>query len=222
MTRKCKTEGCAAEIEVPADPLLAKFTLFCPVCSEKRIAQAQEAQAAAVAAEKAAIWNRLCPPAYQKTTVDRLPDPAKAAQVLAWNYGPRGLLLHGKTGSGKSRCAWLLAGKVFSSGKSVKVLDSMAGFRYGAAFQNGGRDAEEWVESFCKCGLLLCDDVFKVKLTDSFEAAIFAITDYRLTHDLPVVATLNDTGQTLASRMSDDRGDAFVRRLKEMCDVIQF
>lgn len=98
----------------------------------------------------------------------------------------------------------------------------MAGFQYGAAFSNSGREAQEWIESRAKCGLLFFDDAFKVKMTDSFESAVFAIVDYRLAHQLPILATLNDTGETLAKRMTGDRGDAFVARLKEMCQVIKF
>jgi DNA replication protein DnaC len=202
--------------------MLAKFIRFCPTCCEKFSAEAKEREEKYARQQKENDWARICPPAYRDTEISKLPNPAKAVELMAWNYGKMGLLLHGKTRKGKSRCAWLLCQRVFMAGKSVKVLDAMAGFKYAAAFANSGREAEAWVDSYCRTGLLFFDDVFKVKLTDSFEAAVFAIVDYRMSHNLPILATLNDTGETLAARMSSDRGDAFVARLKEMCEVINF
>lgn len=220
MNKNCK--NCGTEFNAPDDPVLNRFTPFCPKCATERREADAKTEQARLDRERESRWHSLCPPAYRDTVIEKLPNPNKATEILSWNYGATGLLLHGKTRKGKSRCAWLLVRKVFEAGKSIRVLDSMAGFQYGAAFANSGREAQEWVDVRCRCGLLFFDDVFKVKLTDSFEAAVFAIVDYRLSHQLPILATLNDTGDTLAARMSSDRGEAFVARLKEMCQVIQF
>jgi DNA replication protein DnaC len=220
MNKKCKQ--CSTEFTAPDDPVSKCFTPFCPVCAKARCEAGAAEERKRRDHEREVRWQSLCPPAFRDTLIEKLPDPAKAAEILTWDYSKTGLLLHGKTRKGKSRCAWLLVHKVFELGKSIQVLDSMAGFQYAAAFTNSGREAQAWVEARCRCGLLFCDDVFKVKLTDSFEAAVFAIVDYRLNHHLPILATLNDTGKRLAARMSSDRGDALVARLKEMCDTIQF
>ncbi|MDE2020031.1 MAG: hypothetical protein KGJ13_06835 [Patescibacteria group bacterium] len=220
MQKACK--DCAAAFQAPEDPVLCRFTVFCPDCYRKNEEKWKTEEAARIAAERETRWAAICPPAYLLTERSKLPHPTKADEVLSWNYGPTGLILHGKTRRGKTRCAWLLVRKVFETGKSVRVLDSMSGFQYGGAFANSGRDAQDWIDSRARAGLLFLDDVFKVKLTDSFECAVFAIVEYRLSHQLPIVATLNDTGETLASRMSSDRGDAFVARLREMCQIIQF
>ena len=66
------------------------------------------------------------------------------------------------------------------------------------------------------------DDIFKVKLTDSFENAIFTIIDQRINNLRPIIATTNDVGSTLAGRMSQDRGEPIVRRLREACKAIVF
>ncbi len=222
MQRKCKSDGCEVLVDVIDDPVLSRFTPFCPACCEKFSAEATAREEKNLREARQATWKKICPPDFQATEITQLPRPEKAQEILSWNYGRKGLLLHGKTGRGKSRCAWLLCERVFFGGKSVQVLGALAGFEYAGIFESGARAANEWIERRCKCGLLFFDDVFKVKLTDSFEAAVFAIVDYRLAHGLPILATLNDTGETLAARMTSDRGDAFVRRLKEMCDVIQF
>jgi DNA replication protein DnaC len=220
MNKKCKK--CNSEFTAPDDPVLNRFTPFCPVCATAQLETDAAVERKRLDHEREIQWQSLCPPAFRDTVVEKLPNPARAAEILSWNYGKTGLLLHGRTRTGKSRCAWLLVRKVFELDKSIQVLDSMAGFQYAAAFSNSGREAQAWVEARCRCGLLFFDDVFKVKLTDSFEAAVFAIVDYRLNHHLPILATLNDTGETLAARMSSDRGDAFVARLKETCGLIQF
>ena len=222
MKKKCKFESCANEVECPDDPLLSRFTLFCPECCQRLAAESKTKAEESLRFELSKKWQSICPPSFRDTRIELLPRPEKAQEIMAWNYGKTGVLLHGKTGKGKSRCAWLLCEKVFNSGKSIQVLNALAGFEYAGIFEGGARAAQEWIDRRCKCGLLFFDDVFKVKLTDSFEAAVFAIVDYRIAHELPILATLNDTGDTLSKRMSEDRGEAFVRRLKEMCVVIQF
>ena len=220
MKKNC--QDCGVEFNAPDDPILSRFALRCSRCAGEREAAYKREQQERLKHEQEQRWRQICPPAYQETLVDKLPDPARAAEILAWNYGPTGLLLYGPTRRGKTRCAWLLARKTFDAGKSVQVLDSMAGFDYGGAFSASAAQAENWVYARCRSGLLFLDDVFKGKLTDSFESAVFAIVDYRLAHRLPIVATLNDTGETLAARMSKDRGAALVARLKEMCRTIEF
>ncbi|HEV2328608.1 MAG TPA: hypothetical protein VGY56_07465 [Verrucomicrobiae bacterium] len=209
MTKTCKNEDCAMQFDIPDTPFLSRLIPFCPNCASKRQEAAIKAELARVNQEREDRWKAICPPAYRETQIEKLPNPDKASDVLAWNYGPTGLLLHGGTRRGKSRCAWLLLRKVFDAGKSVRVLDSMAGFDYTASYAVSPGEAQAWVNGYSRCGLLFLDDIFKAKLTDSFESAIFAIVDHRLSHKLPILATLNDTGETLGTRMSADRGDAF-------------
>jgi DNA replication protein DnaC len=167
-------------------------------------------------------WMSFCPPAFHDTDISKLPFPSVSMKALAWEHGKRGIVFHGKTRSGKTRTAWLLVKKHFTAGRTARVMDSMSGFEYAAIFTAGGQAALEWVEDRAKCSLLFLDDVFKVKLTESFEAAMFAIVDHRFNNNLPIIVTLNDTGQTLSARMTNDRGDAFIARLKEMCDTVHF
>jgi DNA replication protein DnaC len=220
MKKNCK--DCGIEFEASDDALIFRYTVYCSPCLEKSSKEAKEKAEKDLYSKRVYEWRGICPPAYLETVKSKLPNPSKIDEVMAWEYGKNGILLHGKTRTGKSRCAWALCHKVFFSGKTVKILDTAAGFKYAAVFSSGGREVNEWIGTHSRCGLLFLDDVFKAKLTDSFEAAIFAILDYRMNHNLPILATLNDTGDTLAARMSPDRGDALVARLKEMCATIQF
>ena len=215
---------CTAEFERDVPPEFNGFPVFkiCPACMESNAAGRRAETEKTDRAKSTAMWQELCPPTFQDTDPAKLPFPKVSADTLAWRGGKRGLILYGKTRSGKTRTAWLLVKQQFEIGQTARVMDSMSGFEYAAIFNAGGASALEWVQSRARCSLLFLDDVFKVKLTESFEAAMFAIVDYRLNHQLPIIATLNDTGETLSARMTDDRGDAFIARLKEMCDTIHF
>jgi len=218
----CTQCGKDFEREVPTE--FSAFPVFkvCQECINANASERQAETAKRLAATGEARWMEYCPPSFQDTDISKLPFPKVSAKVLAWEHQKRGLILYGKTRSGKTRTAWLLVKKQFEAGRTARVMDSMSGFEYAAKFGAGGAAALEWVQLRCKCSLLFLDDVFKVKLTESFEAAMFAIVDCRLNHNLPIIATLNDTGATLSARMTGDRGDAFIARLKEMCDTIHF
>lgn len=192
----------------------------CPACAEKNAAETLESRKLEELRRLRAEWDDRCPTLFRDTLVERLPDQVASAAVLGWKPNPSGLLLYGKTRTGKSRTVWLLAERLHLAGVSVTVMDSMSGFEYGSVFRDGS--PLDWVTKRSRCGVLLLDDVFKVKLTESFEAALFVVVDSRMNWKLPVVATLNDTGETLASRMTGDRGAAFVARLREMCETVVF
>lgn len=167
-------------------------------------------------------WNLICPTEFHATDEAKLPNKEKFSHVMAWKYGPEGLILFGETRTGKSRSAWRLCEKNYMSGKAVIVMDSQSSYQYAAEFSKGGEEVLNWIEKRNRVPLLYLDDIFKVKLTESFEAALFAIIDYRFNWQLPVIITLNDTEETLVSRMTNDRGSAFLARLKEGNKTIQF
>ena len=215
---------CSKEFDREVPPECAGLPVFnvCQPCINANAAERQAETFKRLAASGVARWLEYCPPSFQDTDLAKLPYQIVTEKVLAWEYQKRGMILYGKTRSGKTRTAWLLVKKQFEAGRTARVMDSMSGFEYAAIFGAGGAEALEWVKARSKCSLLFLDDVFKVKLTESFEAAMFAIVDYRLNYQLPIIATLNDTGATLSARMTGDRGDAFIARLKEMCDTVSF
>jgi hypothetical protein len=226
-TKTCLTCNKTFETDVDSgnpeiDAMVLRWAKHCPPCSELKRLEAERNRKSDEEMARIREWERICPPLFLDTDDNLLPMPEKHKEGMDWEYGASGLLLFGKTRTGKSRCAWKICEKYFLKGKWVIVMDSRAGFEYGSIFSTGGDAVLEWVDSRSKCSILFLDDVFKVKLTDSFEAALFAIVDYRLNHKLPIIATLNDTGATLSARMTEDRGSAFVARLKESATTISF
>lgn len=192
--------------------------VFCKTCiseieSEKQLRSAEKLKEA---------WERICPPIHKQTEIEKLPNREASNSALAWKFNERGLLLHGQTGTGKSRTAWLILKAAHFDGKKILVLNSASAIRYAAIFSTSTADAEKWIDRHANVDVLFMDDAFKVKLTESYEAALFAVIDSRMENLRPIIATTNDTGETLAGRMSQDRGAAMVRRLRECCDSIGF
>ena len=218
-TIQCRECGADFVLQWPA---LATLVRVCPECSE---GHALEDQRRAVLSSKnlrGVRWKHICPAEFLATEPYRLPHPHKLQRLLAWQYGTKGVMLHGPTGGGKSRCAWLLLKREFEAGRTVAALDCSAGLTYAAKYSASAEAVERWVSRLSSVELLLLDDAWKAKLTDSFEGALFTVINRRTEARLPLVVTCNDTGESLRARMSQDRGDALVRRLREFCQDFPF
>jgi DNA replication protein DnaC len=204
---------------------LARRTL-CDTCAaeddQKRRDQENLERIASRQAVREAAWAKICPPIYAATDPKLLPRPQLFSRVMEWKHGPKGLLLHGETRLGKSRIAWMLMRREFDAGRSIGVLNATAALRYAAAFGRSCEEAENWFDDRGGKDILFLDDVFKSKLSDSFEQALFGLAEQRSAYMRPVVATCNDTAKTLASRLSNDRGPALIGRLLEFSEAITF
>jgi len=205
---------------IPAS--IAALVHACPTCSEKQAAADSRRTVLESKRMRAERWKTICPPDFIGTDPAKLPCFRQYQAVMAWQHGPRGLILHGATGRGKSRCAWSLIRREYEAGKTVAALDSSAGITYAAKYGESAADVQRWIVRLCRVDVALLDDVFKAKLTDSFEAAIFTIVNERTENRLPLVVTCNDTGDSLKERLSPDRGAAMLRRLREFCNAISF
>lgn len=199
-----------------------KFIRHCPKCGDELELKSKEDEKRQAQEKRFRAFQKLCPPAFRAIDKNRLPMPEKLDSVMKWVHGPTGLLLHGGTGLGKSRCAWALMEREYMDGKSIASADALAGLEYASLYAESASVVYEWVEDMINADVLLLDDVFKVRLTDSFEGVIFAVIDRRVQWLRPTIITCNDSGRTLAERMSDDRGEPMVRRMKENCTSIHF
>lgn len=215
---------CPTMVSVPSFlyETAGKHGVMCESCCEKDAAEVLEKAIVSSKDVRAQQWNQICPGEYRGSDPKQLPKGHRLENMLAWEYGPQGFFLVGKTRAGKSRCAWMLAKREFMEGKSVRCLDYSSAFEYGSKFKDGVRDAHVWIEKHCACDLLILDDTFKAKLSDSFEQALFFVVARRTETQMPMIVTANDNFDTLKSRMTDDRGPAIVSRLKEFCQVLVF
>lgn len=196
---------------------------YCDPCVESRDqAQALDRERRQTAS-LAEAWDRICPPIYRDSDPARLPcSPGCRESVLGWEYGPRGLLLHGSTSSGKSRLAFLLLSRLHHlEHRKVAAMTSTAfSHQVSSLFGDGGGKGEALVERLANIEVLLLDDVGKGRLTDRVEAEFFHIIEHRCSHLLPTFLTTNLTGDALAKSWSPDRAEPLVRRLREFFHVI--
>ena len=165
-------------------------------------------------------WSKVCPPLYQDTDPKRLPQ-GPLAKVMAWS-GPKGLLLHGETGTGKTRAVWLRLRLANERGARFLALDS-AGFQEGlyAKFSEGMGDMKCWLGYLSKLPLLFIDDLDKAVFKEWVASELFAVLDRRARAKLPTIITTNATGPTLA-KLLGRWGIPFVRRLREYYETVSF
>lgn len=168
---------------------------------------------------RAEQFARKCPPIYRDTNRSLL--PSQWDLVKTWTQGPRGLILSGPTGKCKTRCAWELLSE-YPNQKRYLAFDCVS-FGHELSRKYRTDEAEDWLDKLGSgIDLVFFDDLGKLKLTERAETELFGVIERRCANKLPILATTNDTGDTLSDRMTENRGPALVRRLREFCEVIQF
>ena len=219
ITKTCRECGNNFELLWPS---LARLVQVCPECSERHAEEDQRRIVENSSLVREENWKHRCPYDFRATDRAKLPNKPAAEKALAWKYGSRGLLLVGFTGLGKSRVLWLIGKREYLAKRSVAVLDCESGLIYASKYSQSSRDVQQWIDGLLEVDLLLMDDVFKSKLTDSFESALFTIISGRTERGKPIILSTNDTGSVLINRLSPDRGEPMVRRLREFCASVSF
>jgi len=168
------------------------------------------------------LWAEICPPLYRDTDPARLPQNS-LNNVLAWQYGVRGLVLHGPTGKGKTRAAFLLLHRLYWQERKIIVAFDATGFSHGVAKQFGpDGNSERWLQKVKVADVVFFDDLGKGKLTERGEAELFGIFEARTANRKPIIVTANSVGDSLAASLRPDTGPPLVRRLREFCECVAF
>lgn len=218
VVRQCA--WCLADIRLKAtSPFVHALDVTCPTCDESQKSRLESEQRMRHEAAKLVNLSKI-PKAFQITVRELLPKPEFLDAALRWQFGAKGLLMFGPTGLGKSRCAWTVVKREIESGRDVECVDALVLSRYPSMLMNG--EGDKFSVRLATCELVLLDDPFKVKPTERVEELLFMAIDQRMKWERPIIATLNDTGETLLARLSPDRGPALIRRLRESCAVLNF
>lgn len=218
--------GCSTQFEaetVEFDGQVIAGQRYCDRCITAHERQQADERLLAERDRVEEAWNRICPPLYRDTDPDRLPCSRECVnRVMAWNYNPRGILLHGQTDLGKTRLAFALCRVIhFTDRRKVLAISSIKfGLEVSAAFSDSAAKAQALLTRLATVDLLFLDDVGKARLTERVEEAFFHVIEERCSHLLPIIATTNMTGETIAHAMSDDRSAPFVRRLRKFNEPI--
>jgi DNA replication protein DnaC len=189
------------------------------IAREKRAAEAAAQFEFETVAKLKTEWATICPPLYRATDPARLNQTA-LAEVLGWQYGPKGLVIHGLTNAGKTRMMFQLLHRIhFTDRRSVVVFDAV-GFSHECARRFGDHTGEGWIGELSKKAVVAFDDLGKCRFTDRVESELFGLLEKRCANMLPIIATTNFTGDAFAERLSADKGEPMVRRLREFCQSI--
>ena len=194
----------------------------CPECGRRFISRCFECerlrrQGPDGESDPEARWRTICPQLYRQTDIQRLPYPTKATQAVAWLYAadaPPGLLLHGPTGSGKTRAAFLVLRRLYDEGKPIRVyMAGEFGPAVGQAFRDG--NGAQWLEGINSCSILLIDDLGKSKLTERAATTLFSVIEARHARRKATIIITQYLGGMLADRFDPNTGAAILRRLRE-------
>lgn len=180
-------------------------------------------------------WGGICPPLFQNTDPTRLriakQFPKAFNDALGWAYGSHGLGCFGTTGGGKTRCIYLVLHRQFLAGKSVVAMThtEFSGHATRLAMSDRKGERERWLSLLKRVDILFVDDLGKSRFTTADggakhgEEVLWDVCEYRWQHLLPFFFTCNfSDGDALAASMSEDKGQPFVRRLREFCNIIPF
>lgn len=203
--------------------------LHCLACQETMRLKNEEAERSREAEARRKQWAELCPPEFSSIEEGGETDPnrlrleqPKFSEALSWRFGKTGLLLIGPSGTCKTRVAWRIVRREFEAGRKVMAMKAH-GFGIECVERRTGKGGFlGWYQSLVRVPLLFIDDLGKGKFTDDVESHFFGLIDERTEHGRPLIITSNSTGNALKARMSEDRGEPIIRRLREYCQTVVF
>lgn len=206
-------EECSQVFTVSRHPQRVYANFVCDECCERRAKREIEA-------DKESSWKEICPPLYLNTDQSRLPRNL-LRKAVEWRFSPKGILVAGNTGKGKTRAIWQGLRVQHSEGRSIIALDSTEfGREVAKRYGENPADAVRWLESLIKCDILFIDDLGKEKLTERTATELFGVIEGRVKQLRPIFATTNLSGAALKASLSPDRGEPLHRRLVDFCELV--
>jgi len=156
------------------------------------------------------------PAGFRNTDVSRSPLLTKADH---WHPSDEksSLILHGESGTCKSRAAWMLFNRLWLKHYPAKSL-FLQMRRFEGLIEKGfdDRDHGKVLDILISCPVLVLDDLGKERLTQRLESDLFAVIDERTANLKTTIITTNYTGDKLLERFQNkETGVALVRRIRD-------
>ena len=185
------------------------------VCFECERAKREGAVEQVAVDPRETIWQNMWEAGYHETAVPRLPYPSALTRAMDWLYDEAakpGLLLHGPTGAGKTRTAYLVLRQMFDSGLDVRLfMAGQFGDTVGKVYRDGG--GAEWVRDVVEYPVVLLDDLGNGMVTDRTAETLLAIIEHRMAAKKATIITTQYLGSMLSSKCGAVIGAAILRRL---------
>ena len=197
--------------------------MICDGCRSARHQEQLRIQEGRQHAERLQAWEQMCPRRYRLFDPDRFDGNAEMmARAMEWEFGPRGLVLHGHTGQGKSWAAFRIAKREHFAGRKVTVVNGNRLREIVSIVTESNYRYNEALGRIIRAELLILNDPFKAKITDKIEEALWEIIDERHEWERPIILTMNGVAANIEPMLSPDRGAALFRRLREENQTIHF
>jgi DNA replication protein DnaC len=145
------------------------------------------------------------------------------AQQFPQRSDPRGILIHGRNGIGKTHLAVAAFRRILGTGIEARFINYQALLElirsgYDKPF---GESRTAKYEEIQQVGLLLIDDLGANRVTDWVEDTITQLIAFRHDHQLPTMVTTNYTPNPSGIDYLGDRiGERATSRLREMCKIV--
>lgn len=213
--------------EMLADPvgasMFARLTrsVACEQCIDTADGKRMARQAAERLETRTQQWATLCPAEFRKPL-----DFAKVRRdlhdrLMAWKYGPKGLLVSGPTGHGKTRLMFALMQREHAAGRFCAFVAHID-FRREVSFlsQTDAAAMRRYLAVLMRAEVVLFDDLGAGVITPAGEEAFEMMLAKRTRDGKPMLFTAN-APETLPGRFSADRSAPIMRRIWEFTDHVK-
>lgn len=188
----------------------------CSPCLEKLENDTEQELEPNIGLKLESDFSQMCPPEMMETDASRL-NQKVLQRAMGEKLDRKGILLHGQTGTGKTRIMWLLVRElIVARGKSVRVYNSADLKEKMIESYRNKHSQQEMLSILLSCDILCIDDLGKEKMTDAWKELLFNVIDKRTLYHRPMIITTNYVGKSFSELFTDkNMADPVIRRLRE-------